>query len=434
MRLAQQDDTRTLPISVYQRRYWSKWAEDPRGSSFNTSLVFEISGQLDTQALRRACEFVIRKHDIMHARFSRDGSTQYYADFAFADFFTERRGARTVPLDAELAQILNAPFDLTTGPLVRCHLLERDGRHYFVGMAHHIIADAVAARILISDLVLAYAAVRQDPAGPAPQRYSYAECIEALHASHTPDRQRAAREFWTAFLADTPLVVDFPRTAEPTEDQSAESLYFDIDETTTRHLKAFARDNRTTLFTVLGALYGFLLSRYASQQTVVLSYPVNMRPPGYDHVFGCFVNLSLLKVAIDAGTTFPGLVGELTRQRGAARPHLFYQLSNIIHGQGAVRADIEKSYFGVFFGETHLNNQPLDLGELRVRALDVPWSQQFDRDLRLLYDAQATARIKFRMDYRVTRYDGALIRRFINDFTRLAQRIAEDPGPLHLLP
>jgi Condensation domain len=427
---------RLLPISMYQRRYWLKWSQAPQSSAFNTSIVFLISGALDKAALRRACQYVIERHEILHATFSQDGSEQYYSGFAVDDFFTERADIGAGAIEHELPSILNRPFDLESGPLCRFYLLDCGGdgqTHYFIANAHHILADAVSAKVLVSDLMTAYAAslgqvalLSPAPASAVPSApaYSYADCIAALHAAMTAEQEAAARAFWKAFLADTPLTVAFPRLAAPVpSDLSSESLYFQLDARTTEGLKRFAKDSTSTLFIVLFALYGFLLAKYAGQRTVVISYPVNMRPQGHAHVFGCFVNLLVKKVVVGPDTTLRSLVGELTQQQRDAKPHMSFQLGSLVHDRGDVRADIERSFFSVFFGETHLNTRPLVLGGLRIAAPSMPWSQEFDRELRLLYDPSDAEAIKLRMDYRTSLFDRALILGFIAEFEQLAGRL-----------
>lgn len=428
---ARAPDTKTLPISVYQHPYWLKWAEDPSSSAFNTSVVFEISGPLNREALKQACHFATQKHEIMHATFSADGSAQYYTEFDIDDFMTERACATGVDIHTELSNILNEPFDLVAGPLIRIYILNHKSTVYLIVMMHHIIADGATAKIMTSDVALAYLAICRDPSSLEPQHYSYSACIDALHALQTPEKQHAAQEFWRAFLRGTPPIVAFPQRMDAVaHDRSAESMYFELDEATSQSLLAFAHDNRTTLFIVLFALYGLLLSRYACQDEVVISYPVNMRPAGYGDVFGCFVNRTLFKVAIDRDTTFRALVAQLTRQRREVRPHQFYQLSQIVNEQAGLGLDIEKSYFGVFFGETHLGTSPLAVNGVSIRPLDIPWSEEFDRDLRFLYDADGAATIKLRMDFRSGKYDRALIMRFIDDFKTFSRTLVADQRPL----
>lgn len=418
-------DKATLPISMYQHRYWSKWAHRPASSAFNTSLVFEISGPLDRAALERACHFASRQHEIWHATFSEDGSEQYYADFHPDAFFSERVLPAGRDIYPVLRTLLNEPFDLASGPLVRMCLVvcEGEDRSYFVASGHHIITDAVAGKIFITDIMTAYALLihgRELKLNP----YSYADCIQSLHASQTDERRAAAKSFWRELLGDAPLTIDVPlREDAASEDYSSESIFFELTEEVTARLRQFTEENATTLFIVLFAVYGLLLTRYARQNVVVVSYPVNMRPQGYPHVFGCFVNLALLKIAVDPAAPFKTLVASLTEQRSLAKPHVFYRLSDIIHDRGDVRADIEKSYFSVFFGETYINTKPLSLGGLAVKALDIPWSQEFDRELRLLYDAEDAKSIKLRMDFRSARFDRSLIRKFVEDFKEFSSLI-----------
>lgn len=425
-------ERRTLPLSVYQRRYWSKWAQNPRSSTFNTSVVFAISGELDREALKRACQLVLRGHEILHATFSRDGAQQYSRELGIEDVYTELAGVDAGAVERELMQILDRPYDLETGPLCRFHLLDcGDRQYYFVAGAHHVIVDAASARIFVSSIMAAYAAALDRTRALTPVRYAYADSVEALHAPLTPAREAAARAFWKALLHGAPLTVAFPRKDRPApEDWSAESIHFELDGPTAAALKRFAKENTSTLFIVLFALYGCLLSRYARQATVVVSYPVNMRPAGHAHVIGCFINLLVKKVVVGPDTTFRTLVADLTQQQRDAKPHTSCQLGSLVHERGDVRADIERSFFSVFFGETHLQGRPLALGNLRVEVPRIPWSQEFDRELRLLYDASDGHTIQCRMDYRTTLFDRELILRFIEDLRQLAGRLVDDARPL----
>ena len=132
---------------------------------------------------------------------------------------------------------------------------------------------------------------------------AYAACIQALHASVTAERQARARAFWARFLDRAPRHVAFPRTENPlVPEQAAESIYFDLDEAVATSLKQFASACNSTLFIVLSAMYAFLLARYAKQESVVASYPLNMRPHGFERIAGCFVNLALLKATVDPNT------------------------------------------------------------------------------------------------------------------------------------
>jgi hypothetical protein len=418
---AQTPDTKTLPLSIYQRPYWLKSTQNPASSAFSASVVFEISGPLDREALKQAFHFVTQKHDITHATFNADGSAQYYTAFDIDEFVVER-ACVTEDINTELRTILNEPFDLAVGPLLRVHLLTTSqGTAYLIVTTHHVIADGPTARIMTADVALAYLAICSDPSSLEPQHYSYSACIDALRALRTPENQRAAQEFWRTFLKDTPPTIAFPQESDAVaRGYSVESMFFELDEVTTQSLRAFAHENRTTLFIVLFALYGLLLSRYARQDEVVVSYPVDMRPADHGHVFGCFTNRILLKVAIDRDTTFRTLVAQVTRQRREVRPHQPYSL------QAELGLDVN-SYFDVFFGETHLRGGgALEVNGVSIKPLDIPWSEESDRILRLLYEADGHETIKLRMDFRSGLFDPAVITRFVEDFKAFSSSLAPD--------
>ena len=61
---------------------------------------------------------------------------------------------------------------------------------------------------------------------------------------------------------------------------------------------------------------------------------------------------------------------------------------------------------------------------------NVPWSQEFDRELRLLYDSSDAETIKFRMDFRTTLFDRALILKLIDELRQMAGHLVEDERPL----
>lgn len=425
-------DPSILPISEYQRRYWAKWNESPRCTAFNTPLAFEIRGDLDLAAFKQACLEATKTQDITHARFSEDGSEQYHGSFSIDDFYEQIALDPTCDVEAELREIFRRPFDLASGPLVKFYLCSLDDQtHYFVLSAHHIITDARWGPTMISTLGLAYHAcvsgsTLEPSAGP-----SYAACIQRLRASVKPERKQRARAFWRQFLEHAPLTVDLPRTshAEP-EARAAESIFFDLDEDLARATRGFASAHDSTLFIVLSAMFSFLLASYAEQEVVVASYPLDMRPHGFDHVVGCFVNLALMKATVRPHTTLGALVGELTQQRRQVRPHWHFSLRDLVHVGGEIDVDIEKSYFSVFFGETYLNTHPLQLDRLDVRSVNLPWSDEFDRELRLLYDASQSSGIRFRMDYRSTHYDRSVIVSFIEQFRRVLARALVDERSL----
>lgn len=409
-----------LPISQYQQRYWARWIKDPGSSSFNTSVVFKVEGDLDADALRRACKFTTDKHPALHATFSADGRDQRHTPFTIDEYFNELHVDQGHDIDVALGDLINQPFDLLQGPLFRLTVVSHGDDRYVAGVAHHIVADAVAAKILAADLMFGHDVFRESDLHIDPVAYSYADCVQAVDSA-SPQSLSDAEGYWRGFLDRAPSHITLPFRAGSdagSPDTRAGSQYREIDAETTAALRDWAKQHDTTLFVALMSLYGHVLSRYAHQDSVVVSYPLNMRPAEHGHVLGCFVNLSLLMIAGEAGDSPATLLERVANERRLARPHQFLQLGSLIGERSAGGVDIETSYFSCFFGESHLNSTRMSLGDLTVIPVRMPWSREFDRDLRLVYDAQGQT-IIMRADYRCARLDHDLIERFLSDLTTL---------------
>src|SRR5207247_2010912 len=113
---------------------------------FDQSMVVELTGSPDFDALRRAFDAVLAHHDALRMRFERvgDGWRQYDAPTEPAAVLTRYE----VPDRAARRDVMagvHASFDLTTGPLLRAVLFDGDaGRRPLLFIAvHHLVVDGV---------------------------------------------------------------------------------------------------------------------------------------------------------------------------------------------------------------------------------------------------------------------------------------------------
>lgn len=434
MTMSPHDPTR-LPMHEYQRRYWAKWNQNPRCTSFHTPLAFRIRGALDKVAFKQACAAVLRAQEVTRAFYNDDGTEQYLSDLSVDDVFVERTLDPEADVEAQLRVLFREPFDLSRGPLVRFYLCRFDEHtQYFVLSAHHIITDAVWGPTMVATIAEAY---RARLAGREPatlQGPTYQECIEKMQRSVKPARKAKARTFWHDYLKNAPRTVAVPRLqSSEFAHRAAASIFFDLDSDVARQARRFADQRSSTLFIVLSAMFGFVLARAAGQEVVLSSYPLDMRPYGHGHLVGCFVNLALIKATVRPHTTLGELVDELTVQRKRVRPHWHYSIRDLVCTGGEIDADIEETFFSVFFGETFLNTAPLKLEGVEVDYVTMPWSDEFDRELRLLYDASQPQGIRCRMDYRRAHYDPAVIDRMVDEFQAVLARALVDERPLGTL-
>ncbi len=427
-------ETKFLPISEYQKRFFLEWTLAPKEILYNVSLVNKITGNLNRIALKQASEEVIKCNEVFFVRYSKNGETCWYCDFLIDDFYQESTFDPKQPLELQLREILNRTFDLTKDVLVRFYLIKNenaDNEYYFIMSGHHIIADAIHALQISTQIQNAYNELVEGKSVSLNIDKTFTKAVEAEQNILTQEYKTQAQKFWLDFIGDFPLNVELPYRSDVDvsdfnnllADKTGESIFFDLTKLQSAQLKAYAKEKRTTLFILFSALYGLVLSKYCNQDKLLLSYPVNMRPKGFKEVTGCFVNNVPLKLDFTRINTINELLNLLGEQRKEAKHYQGYSLTDIIHDQRKANDREISSFFNVGFTQTSLNTTSLKLKGLDVSPIDISWNEKIVNEIGLLYDEYSSEVIKFRFEYRKVLFDNDLIQRFVNSFKKAVDDI-----------
>jgi len=424
MKEKNENQTRFLPISEYQKRFFLEWALAPLESIYNVSLVNRIAGKLNKQALKQASEIVVKCNEVFYACYSEDGTQCYYRDFSIDDFFVELTFNSNQPIELQIREILDKPFDLTKDVLVKFYLMKSnnvDDDFYFIMSGHHIIADAIHAIQISIQIQEAYNQLVEEGCVSLNILKTFTKAVEVEQNILTPEYKEKARKYWLDFIGEFPLNINLPYRSgvEVTNldnflaDKTGEFTYFELSSSQTARLKAFARERRTTMFIVLSALYGLVISKYTNQTKLLLSYPINTRPKGFNDITGCFVNNVPLKLDLNRVDNFSQLIDWLSEQRKEVRQFQGYSLTDIIKDQREFSDREIRSFFNVGFAQTSLNTTSLKLTGLDVCPVEIPWNAKIVNEIGLLYDEYSSEVIKFKFEYRKALFDKGLIQQFI---------------------
>jgi amino acid adenylation domain-containing protein len=395
---------------------WLAWKLDPNSSKLNTPLIFELKGLLNRNALVKAASSYIHEfHQSARCYFYEEHNT------------VEQRFLDKVPVEIEYINIENAsvdlaiqdfckkPFDLSRSPLFTFGLLILAEQHYiFIMNFHHAISDAFTGDYLVDKLGKLYNHFACNLPYPKTVAASYEDCLQWKKENYTLQQQNSDLDFWEKKLCNVSTAVDFPfkKQQVTANSDSANSLYFSVDEKTTLALKQLARKLKTTPFIMLSAVYAMTLYRYTNQKNIVLAYSVNTRPLGYHDLPGYFVNELPFIFDFTSPQTFEQLFNASTAERKSSKPHQRCLLQNVLER-------LKKTYFNVSIHEAFLNPHPLDLAGISVSCRK-PVTYALRNDLSFFY--QIGTRLECRLDYLTECFDFHLIDRFAVHFTDIIQR------------
>ncbi|NIL16085.1 non-ribosomal peptide synthetase [Pseudomonas sp. AN3A02] len=383
------DRSQPIAVSYAQQRQWVLWQLEPTSAAYNISAALRLSGPLDSEALRRAFEALISRHETLRTTFTQDGNTPLQVIHPAGEFVLPKETlAGQAQLAARVQSLVQQPFDLEHGPLLRARLLHlSDEEQVLVLTLHHIVTDGWSTPIVVDELVQLYAGFSQGQAvdlAPLPIQYAdYAAWQRQWMEAGERDRQLA---YWTQKLGGEQPVLELPtdraRPASPS--RAGAQVAVTLEPALINDLKALAQRQGVTLFMLLLASFQSLLHRYSGQAEVRVGVPVANRTRGdIERLIGFFVNTQVLKAEFEPLVSFAQVLQQVKQTALEAQAHQdlpFEQLVDVLQPERSLN---HSPLFQVMFNhQTDAKSSRQPLPGLTVEGLD--WqahSTQFDLTL-----------------------------------------------------
>ncbi|HEY6922636.1 MAG TPA: amino acid adenylation domain-containing protein, partial [Steroidobacteraceae bacterium] len=178
------DRNQPLPLSLTQQRIWLETQLEGASVAYHMSLRLRIRGGLDQDALQRALDTIVHRHEALRTRFSSVAGQALQTiapDLAglplrIVDLSCLAPVERDAQAATEIAEEVRASFDLSTGPVIRGRLIRLGSQEHVLQVTiHHIVADGWSLGVLVNELGVLYGAYREgrpNPLRPLPIQYA----------------------------------------------------------------------------------------------------------------------------------------------------------------------------------------------------------------------------------------------------------------------
>lgn len=337
---AQPASPEPFPTSSAQLNVWMA-AQFERGSiAFNFTRAFELTGTVDTAALRAALDAVAARHDGLRAwfTFANEELTQQIAPRDGFSIPLELRSEaadwwRTPAAIDSAREFACRPFDLNRGPLLRAQLVSfGTDRHLLVLSTHHIVVDGWSFRLIIGDLDKLYASYTRGTAAALPEiGIGYREHY-ANEAPQAGERRNRAATYWLDQYRDGVPALALPvrpDSAGPGWDGTCQ--YYSMPEELWRRLKEFSQAEGGTVFTTTLSGFAAVLSRFAEHGDLVLGTSLASRSRrSLEQLVGMQVQLLPLRLRLDDRTSFRDLYKQVRATLGDAVRNADYPYEKLV--------------------------------------------------------------------------------------------------------
>jgi len=432
-----------MPPSFAQQRLWFLDQFEPGSPLYNIPMATRLSGPLDVDALKRALDEIVRRHEALRTTFVAVNGRPVQVIAPAPAVGPSAVDLPTVDLrhlpargrEAEALRLVQAearrPFDLQAGPLLRALLLRLDpDDHVLLLNTHHVVSDGWSMGVLNRELLAlygAFAAQRPSPLPDLPVQYAdFATWQRGWLSGATLEAEVA---YWRGKLGGDLPVLGLPadRPRPPVQTFSGAVTSMPLSRELADALRALGRREGATPFMTLLAAFYVLLHRYSGQDDLVVGSPIANRTRGeIEGLIGFFVNTLALRADLGGNPTFRELVGRVREVALDAYAHQDVPFEQLVEALRPGRDPSRTPLFQAMFVLENAPMRPVALPGLRATPIDVHHgTAKFDLTMFVVEDGDGLA---LALEYNTDLFAEETAARLLGHYRRLLSGVAADPG------
>ncbi|KAL2758892.1 hypothetical protein ACRALDRAFT_2017779 [Sodiomyces alcalophilus JCM 7366] len=423
------DSVEYIPVSPAQERlvFIHEFDQSENDHAYNISLQLKLRDGVSLEALEKAFRDVVARHEALRTLIkileAEEAQRLFQVEVLRLD--SESR------MHDKMAETVEHAFALDSDvPIhVRLYQVSESTSSYASIVFHHLAFDAWSWDIFERDLGEFYAVhMGHKTAASLPVlRVQYKEyALEHRKTLRDDQRRRELADYWLRKLSDLEpsyLVTDRPRPSQ--FDYTGHDLDVCIDEDITSKLRALAKAEGTSLYTVVITAYFLLLNVYTNQRDVTVGIPVAHRTHAdFESVVGFFVNLLPLRVNM-VDSDMHGLIQAVHKEFLDAQVHKdlpFQDITKLLHVQhDPSRHPVVQTVFNWESVLSDASNADGPLVQEYVPPSALPSVAKFDLNATV---RESTSSLKINFNYATSLFDAETIQGFLDTFHHLLRRMA----------
>jgi amino acid adenylation domain-containing protein/non-ribosomal peptide synthase protein (TIGR01720 family) len=277
------------------------YLKEPHAGVDIEQLVIHLAEPIDIRRMESAWQALVRRHEILRARFSWEGGDQpkqqifreVDVPFLFEDASSLSRDGQTKVLKSFLETDRIRGFDMAKPPLLRVACYQWAEESFsLIWTFHHALLDGRCFPILLQEVFETYSekgtmapAIRSSPP-------PYCRYIDWLQKQNFAGADSFWRELLKGVSVPTPLIVDRRTPRAEIANNQGEAWEF-VDPATTSRLRELARDHDLTMNTIVMGAWAILLHRYSGEESILFGATRACRKSSVenaDKTIGLFIN------------------------------------------------------------------------------------------------------------------------------------------------
>lgn len=447
-----------MPLSFSQKRMWFFDKLHEHNVAYNLPFALKMQGALDIEALEKAFESMITRHEIFRTVYiEKDGQAlqvivnpePYKFDVADLTYLKEPALSRAV--NDRILSEARKTFDLQTGPVIRAELCRlpdldteevkgRSAEQYMLLITmHHIAADGWSLSVITNEIAKAYEAhVNETPADLEPMAIQYADFSQWQKELFDSKVLESQLDYWKSHLQGVPVLdlpTDHPRP--PEQSFKGSNYYFSLSKDKVKALKQLSRSQGVTFYMTLLGSFKVLLHHYTQSDDICVGTPIaNRSTPELEKLIGFFVNTLALRSDLSGNPSFVEFLSRVRKTTQGAFANQDMPFERVVEHLSIQR---DMSFSPVFQVMFVLQNSTIDeafnLAGVNVESVKTsPGTSKFDMTLQF---SEESGVLYGDLEFATDLFNESTIAKFVAHYEALIDAILASPneaiGELNIL-
>ncbi|MCR8842559.1 amino acid adenylation domain-containing protein [Paenibacillus sp. SC116] len=424
--VAKAEERMVYPATSAQKRLFILEQLNPGLLNYHLSFAVQVKGPLNIERFHMAWRALIERHPALRTSFyMEEGNVMQRIDQGGEPplAVVDGRGWSASTLALRQRSFLQ-PFRLEQAPLLRMELvrLEHESNMLLLDM-HHIITDGTSMGILMSDLMKFYEVNASEALSIHGGDIALWE--KAGRSEGWLERQKLYwREIFRNGVPSPTLPSPLPRPHTPSYRGAIER--FELDPELAGSLRALARHEGVTLYTVLLSIYYVLLAKYTDELDIVVGTAAARRVrPELQGVVGMFVNMVPIRLRGESVLRFDQWLKQVNGEVLASIGN-----GDVPYEEIAELAKVNREYGRNPLFDSVFTLQNMELPEWRSK--DVVYTPQAIDSGSAKFDltwecADNGVSIAFTLEYALDLYDECAASQLARHYVALARAVAAQP-------
>jgi amino acid adenylation domain-containing protein len=421
------------PLSYSQRRLW--FINQRKGSSTEYNMVeaLRLRGRLCVDALRRAAQTIVERHESLRTHFAEENGTPVQiiapsmeVDIPIEDLSRLSQAEQQRHVMASVNNERREPFDLSHGPVLRVNLLRlAEEEHILLRTLHHIASDGWSQGVFmreLRDLYEAYSQGRENPLPDVPLQFADFALWQTQQSSEGVWDEEL--RFWKEHLAHIPEELAIPRDRPRPALKVCAAKGCGITLPAAR-LAALKHCGRSTLYMTLLTAFAVLLHRYSGQDEIVVGSPIaNRQDERLEGLIGFFANMLVMRVAVNPRASFRELLEQVREVALEAYRHQHLPFERLLEEMSLHESINRPPIFQVIFALQNASSGTQELTGLKIEPLgSEELSVRFDLEV---HAVERDAQLEVFWLYNADLFDSWRIEQMAGDYDRLLAAVVQD--------